>query len=114
MQSFLTFLREATSVDDEMLGHLTHTKDLPHEDPKHPQTAIDLIDQFHKKRMGQKSSVGASLKTDGGASVHVIHDKDGIGVSDKHRRARGVIARTPKEVDKHFGHQPENEANLKK
>jgi len=114
MQSFLTFLREATSVDDEMLGHLTHTKDLPHEDPKHAQTAIDLIDQFHKKRMGQKSSVGASLKTDGGASVHVIHDKDGVGVSDKHRIARGVIARTPKEVDQHFGHQPEYAASLKR
>lgn len=114
MLSFKSFLGESTSVDDEMLGHLTHTKDLPHEDPKHAQTAIDLLKEFHKKRLGQKSSVGASLKTDGGASVHIIHDNKGVGVSDKHRIARGVIARTPQEVDKHFGHYPDYAASLKR
>jgi len=114
MQSFKSFLRESTSVDDELLGHLTHTKDLPHEDPKHTQTAVELLKQFHKKRLGQASSVGASLKTDGGASVHVMHDDKGVGVSDKHRMARGVIARTPKEVDQHFGHQPAYAASLKR
>jgi hypothetical protein len=113
MLRFKSFLVEATSVDDEMLGHLTHTKDLPHEDPKHGQMALDLLRQFHKKRMGKASTVGASLKTDGGSSVHVIHDDKGVGVSDKHRIARGVIARSPEEIDKHFGHQPEYATSLK-
>jgi hypothetical protein len=113
MLSFRSFLTEATSVDDEMLGHLTHTKDLPHEAPQHAHMAIDLLKQFHKKRLGKSSTVGASLKTDGGASVHVIHDNKGIGVSDKHRMARGVVARTPEEVDHHFGHQPEYAKSLK-
>ena len=90
MLKFIEFLNEATSVDDEMLGHLTHTKDLPHEAPQHGHTAIDLIHNFHKMRQGQSSNVGASLKTDGGASVHVMHDAKGVGVSDKHRIARGV------------------------
>jgi hypothetical protein len=113
MLKFVEYLSESTSVDDEMLGHLTHTKDLPHEAPQHGNTAIDLIHQFHKQRMGQSSTVGASLKTDGGSSVHVIHDAKGVGVSDKHRIARGVIARTPEEVDQHFGHQPQYAASLK-
>ena len=113
MLKFVEFLNEATSVDDEMLGHLTHTKDLPHEAPQHGHTAIDLIHNFHKMRQGQSSNVGASLKTDGGASVHVVHDAKGVGVSDKHRIARGVVARTPEEVDKHFGHQPQYAASLK-
>jgi hypothetical protein len=113
MLKFVEFLSEATSVDDDMLGHLTHTKDLPHEAPQHGKTAIDLIHQFHLHRMGQNSTVGASLKTDGGSSVHVIHDAQGVGVSDKHRIARGVVARTPAEVDKHFGHQPQYAASLK-
>lgn len=113
MKTFAEFISEATSVDDEMLGHLTHTKDLPHEAPQHAQAAVDLLHQFHKKRMGQSSPVGASLKTDGGASVHVIHDEKGVGVSDKHRMARGVVARTPAEIDTHFGHAPEYAASLK-
>ena len=113
MKSFITFLKESTSVDDEMLGHLTHTKDLPHEDPTHGRLALDLLRQFHKKRMGKPNSVGASLKSDGGSSVHVIHDEAGVGVSDKHRMARGVVARTPEEIDKHFGHQPEYAESLK-
>jgi hypothetical protein len=113
MLQFKEFLKEATSVDDEMLGHLTHTKDLPHEAPEHTNTAVELLQQFHNKRMGKSSPVGASLKTDGGASVHVIHDKKGIGISDKHRMSRGVIARTPEEIDTHFGHAPEYAASLK-
>jgi hypothetical protein len=113
MLQFKEFLKEATSVDDEMLGHLTHTKDLPHEAPEHTKTAVELLQQFHNKRMGKSSPVGASLKTDGGASVHVIHDNKGIGISDKHRMSRGVIARTPEEIDTHFGHAPEYAASLK-
>ncbi len=113
MLTFNEFLSESTSVDDEMLGHLTHTKDIPHEAPQHGEAAIDLLHQFHKQRMGQKSTVGASLKTDGGSSVHVIHDAKGIGVSDKHRIARGIVARTPEEIDTHFGHQPQYAAALK-
>jgi hypothetical protein len=113
MLKFAEFLSEATSVDDEMLGHLTHTKDLPHEAPQHAHTAIDLLHSFHKQRMGKGSSIGASLKTDGGASVHVMHDAHGVGVSDKHRIARGVVARTPAEIDTHFGHAPEYAASLK-
>ena len=113
MISFKDFLFEATSVDDEMLGHLTHTKDLPHEDSRYGNAAINLIHQFHKLRKGEKSEVSASLKTDGGSSVHVIHDAKGVGVSDKHRIARGVIARTPAEVDQHFGHQPQYAHALK-
>lgn len=115
MYTFAEFvsLTESTSVDDEMLGHLTHTKDLPHEDPRHANMAVDLIHQFHQLRQGNKSTVGASLKTDGGASVHIIHDEHGIGVSDKHRMKRGVIARTPEEIDKHFGHAPDYAESLK-
>lgn len=112
MKTFATFLRES-SVEDDQLGHLTHTKDVPHEDPKHAHLAVDLLHQFHKKRMGQSSPVGASLKSDGGSSVHVIHDEHGVGVSDKHRMARGVVARSPEEVDHHFGHQPEYAKALK-
>jgi len=107
------YIIEATSVDDEALGHLTHVKDLPHEDARHSKMAVDLLRDFHNKRQGKPSSIGASLKTDGGASVHVIHDEHGVGVSDKHRMARGVVARTPEEVDKHFGHAPEYAESLK-
>jgi len=114
MQSFLSFLREATSIDDEQLGHLTHTKDIPHEDPSKGQEAINLLRDFHNIRQGKPSGdTKATLKVDGGASVHVIHDKDGVGVSDKHRFKRGVIARSPKEIDKHFGHAPGYAAALK-
>jgi hypothetical protein len=106
MYSFIQYITEASSVDEDMLGHLTHTKDIPHEEAKHADKAVDLIHQFHKLRQGQPSTVTASLKHDGGSSVHVMHDDKGVGVSDKHRMARGVVARTPEEVDKHFGHQP--------
>ena len=114
MRSFISFLREATSIDDEQLGHLTHTKDIPHEDTKKGQEAINLLRDFHNIRQGKPSGdTKATLKVDGGASVHVIHDNKGVGVSDKHRFKRGVIARTPKEVDQHFGHAPTYAAALK-
>jgi hypothetical protein len=117
MKLFNEFITEntkpATSMDDEQLGHLTHAKDLPHEDPKHAKEAISLLHEFHRMRQGQVSHIGASLKTDGGASVHIIHDQHGIAVSDKHRFKRGVVARTPKEIDQHFGHAPEYAAALK-
>lgn len=114
MRSFLSFLKEATSIDDEQLGHLTHTKDIPHEDTKKSQEAINLLRDFHNIRQGKPSGdTKATLKVDGGASVHVIHDKDGIAVSDKHRFKRGVMARTPAEIDKHFGHAPKYAAALK-
>lgn len=107
MQSFLSYLKEATSIDDEQLGHLTHTKDIPHEDSNKGQEAINLLRDFHNIRQGKPSGdTKATLKVDGGASVHVIHDNKGIAVSDKHRFKRGVVARTPAEVDKHFGHAP--------
>lgn len=91
-------------MDDDLLGHLTHVKDIPHEAPDHLHTAINAIRQFSALRQGKKSDMSASLKHDGGASVHVVHDKNGtIGVSDKHRLARGVIAKTDNEIDQHFG-----------
>lgn len=114
MLSFIKYLIEATSMDDELLGHLTHTKDIPHESPSHVHTAIDLIRQFHHLRQGHSSTISASLKHDGGASVHIIHDKDGrVGVTDKHRLARGVVAYSDDEVDKHFGKHPDYAASLK-
>jgi len=113
MIRFLSFITEASSFNEELLGHLTHTKDLPHEEPSLAHHAVDLINEFHKKRMGKPSSVGASLKTDGGASVVVGHDEKGAFVSDKHRNKRGVVARTPAEIDTHFGHQPEYAHQLK-
>ena len=113
MIKFLSFLTEASSFNEKLLSHLTHTKDLPHEDPSLAHHAIDLLKEFHKKRMGHPNSIGASLKTDGGASVIVGHDKQGPFVSDKHRHKRGVVARTPEEVDTHFGHQPAYATQLK-
>lgn len=113
MIKFKAFIAEASSFNDELLGHLTHTKDLPHEEPALAHHAVDLIHEFHKKRMGKPSSVGASLKTDGGSSVVVGHDEKGAFVSDKHRQKRGVVARTPAEVDTHFGHQPAYAGQLK-
>lgn len=98
-----------TSLDDEALGHLTHTGDIPHEDPRHSATAVDLLRQFHNLRLGLPSTISASLKHDGGSSVHI---KPGA-VSDKHRFARGVWATTPEEIDEHFGHQPQYAAALK-
>jgi len=107
MLGFIQYLLEATSMDDELLGHLTHTKDIPHESPEHVHAAIDLIHQFHNLRQGKPSTVSASLKHDGGASVHILHDKDGrVGVSDKHRLDRGVVAYSDEDVDKHFGKHP--------
>lgn len=114
MRSFLSFLKEATSIDDEQLGHLTHTKDIPHEDSSKSQESINLLRDFHNIRQGKPSNdTKATLKVDGGASVHVIHDNKGIAVSDKHRFKRGVVARTPKEIDQHFGHAPKYAAALK-
>lgn len=115
MKKFSTFsyVTEASSFNEELLGHLTHTKDLPHEEPSLAHHAVDLINQFHKKRMGKASTVGSSLKTDGGASVVVGHDEQGAFVSDKHRHKRGVVARTPAEVDTHFGHLPAYASQLK-
>ena len=114
MLSFLKYLIEATSMDDELLEHLTHTKDIPHEAPSHVHTAIDLIRQFHHLRQGHPSTVSASLKHDGGASVHIIHDKDGrVGVTDKHRLDRGIVAYSDEDVDKHFGKHPDYAAALK-
>jgi hypothetical protein len=114
MLSFIKYLIEATSMDDELLGHLTHTKDIPHEAPSHVHTAIDLIRQFHHLRQGHSITVSASLKHDGGASVHIIHDKDGrVGVTDKHRLDRGIVAYSDEDVDKHFGKHPDYAAALK-
>jgi hypothetical protein len=77
-------------------------------------TSVGLIRDFHHLRQGKPSGVTASLKHDGGASVHIIHNKDGrVGVSDKHRLARGVVAYSDDEVDKHFGKHPEYATALK-
>lgn len=90
-----------------MLGHLTHTKDIPHEMPEHGSSAISMLQDFHNLRQGLPSPVSASLKHDGGSSIHVGHDRHGVWVSDKHRIARGIQARTPEEVKQHFGQHPE-------
>jgi len=114
MKSFLEHLTEAVSMDDDLLGHLTHVKDIPHESPKHTMTSVGLIRDFHHLRQGKPSGVTASLKHDGGASDHIIHDKDGrVGVSDKIRLARGVVAYSDEEIDKHFGKHPEYATALK-
>jgi len=107
MKSFLEYLTEAVSLDDDLLGHLTHAKDIPHESPGHTRAAVDMIRSFHHLRQGKESDVSASLKHDGGASVHIVHDKDGrVGVSDKHRFSRGVVAYSDDEIDQHFGKHP--------
>lgn len=105
--------RGGTSVNNELLGHLSHVKDIPHEDAAHTQTALNLLEQFHKLRQGLPSSISASLKHDGGASVHIVNNNGRIGVSDKWRIDRGEIAYTPEDIDKHFGHAPEYAASLK-
>lgn len=105
--------KQTTSVDEELLGHLTHTRDLPHEDPQHASTAIELLQQFHNLRSGLPSTVTASYKHDGGSSIHLINHNGRIGISDKHRYARGVTAWSPQEIDQHFGHHPEYAAALK-
>lgn len=117
MLTLKVYLQEAktkTSVDAELLSHLTHAKDLPHElpGPGH-EHGVNLIHEFHKLRTGQPGSVVATHKVDGGASVVVGHDEKGPFVSDKHRHARGAVARTPEEVDEHFGHAPSYAADLK-
>lgn len=113
-ESYLTEAqKQTTSVDEDLLGHLTHTRDLPHEDPQHAQTAIDLLQQFHNLRSGSPSTITSSYKHDGGSSIHIINQNGRIGVSDKHRFARGVIARSQQEIDKHFGHIPEYASALK-
>jgi len=113
-QSFITEVKAVgTSIESEQLGHLTHAKAIEHESPQHHMLGHDLIRQFHNARMGKSNPVKASLKTDGGASIHIIHDEKGVGVSDKHRFVRGVVARTPEEIDKHFGHAPGYAAALK-
>lgn len=104
----------ASSVEEELLGHLTHAKDVGHEDPQHASMALDMMEEFHKMRQGLPSTAQPSLKHDGGSSVHIIRDKRGrLGVSDKHRFARGVVAYTPEDIDKHFGHQPSYAQALK-
>ena len=113
MLSFIKYLIEATSMDDELLGHLTHTKDIPHEAPSHVHTAIDLIRQFHNLRQGQSSTVSASLKHDGKAAVHIIHEKDSrVGVTDKHKLDSGIVAYSDEDgtaAVKLDGHLPEHE-----
>jgi hypothetical protein len=114
MKRFLDYLAEAVSLDDDLLGHLTHAKDIPHESPGHSNVAVSLIRSFHNLRQGKQSGVSASMKHDGGASVHIVHDKDGrVGVSDKHRFARGVVAYSDEEIDHHFGKHPGYAQSLK-
>lgn len=117
MKTYSEFLlNEQSSLDVETLGHLSHTKDIPHEAPQHAQTAINLIRDFHSHRQGNTpKGFGASLKADGGAQVRIKHDDKGIAVTDKHRgeRKNPVEARTPEEVDQHFGHMPAYAAAMK-
>lgn len=98
-----------SSVDEEALTHLTHARELHRVAPQHQNKSVDLIRQFHNLRQGKSSTVSASHKFDGGASIIVGHGE----VSDKHRAARNVYAKTPKEVDEHFGHAPEYADHLK-
>lgn len=108
MKRFSEYLTEmASSVEEEALGHLTHAKDIAHEDPAYGQYALKLLHDFHKHRMGKTpAGFGASLKHDGGASVIVKNDVNGVAVTDKHRAMRGVEARTPADIKKHFGKHP--------
>jgi hypothetical protein len=114
LKGYLVEARQKTSVGAELLSHLTHAKDLPHElpGPGH-QYGVDMIHEFHKLRTGQPSSVVATHKVDGGASVVVGHDEKGTFVSDKHRHGRGIVARSEEEIDQHFGHAPGYAADLK-
>jgi len=108
MKRFNEYLTEmASSVGEEALGHLTHAKDIAHEDPAYGQYALQLLQDFHKHRMGKTpKGFGASIKHDGGASVIVKNDANGVAVTDKHRAMRGVEARTPADIKKHFGKHP--------
>jgi hypothetical protein len=113
VKSFKQYITEASSVEDEALGHLTHVKDIAHEEPRFGGLSHELLTKFHQHRMGKTpEGFGASLKHDGGASVIVGHDEKGISVTDKHRAARGVVARTPEDIQKHFGHAPGYAAGL--
>jgi hypothetical protein len=115
VKTFKQYLSEmASSVEDEALGHLTHVKDIPHEDPKFTGMSHQLLTQFHQHRMGQTpAGFGATIKHDGGASVLIKHDDQGVAITDKHREKRGVEARTEADIDKHFGHAPGYAAGLK-
>ena len=114
LKSYLSEAKTKTSVDAALLSHLTHAKDLPHElpGPGH-EHGVNLIHDFHKLRTGQPTSIVATHKVDGGASVVVGHDKQGTFVSDKHRHARGVVARNEEQIDEHFGHAPSYAASMK-
>ena len=112
MIKFLAFLAEASSLESEKLGHLSHLKDIPHEDPSKAKEALDLIKGFHQHKLGKSNAVTGQLKVDGGASVVVGHDNEGTFVSDKHRFDAGKVARTPEEVEQHFGHHPQYAAQL--
>lgn len=110
---FTQFITE--SIENELLGHLSHVRDLPHEIPgKGGDYAIDVLKKYHANRMGKKSDITPSKKIDGGASVIIRHNQDGtVEVSDKHRFDRGVTAKNEQEIDKHFGHAPGYAASLK-
>ena len=113
MIRFLSFLAEASSLDNNELGHLSHIKNIPHEDPLRAGEAVQLLKGFHQHKLGNGNEVTGQNKIDGGASVVVVHDKQGTGVSDKHRIKTGKVARTPEEVDQLFGHHPSYAAQLK-
>jgi hypothetical protein len=113
MIRFRTFLTEASSLDNEELGHLSHVKDIPHEDPSKTKESIELLKGFHQHKMGKGNKVTGQLKVDGGASVVIGHDDEGTFVSDKHRHKGGTVARTHEEVDKVFGKHPQYAEQLK-
>jgi len=113
MIRFRTFLTEASSLDNEELGHLSHVKDIPHEDPSKTKESIELLKGFHQHKLGKGNKVTGQLKVDGGASVIIGHDNEGTFVSDKHRHQRGIVARTADEVDQGFGKHPQYAAQLK-
>ena len=113
MIRFLSFVTEASSLDNKELGHLSHVKDIPHEDPSKTREAVQLLKDFHQHKLGKGNKVTGQLKVDGGSSVVVGHDEKGTFVSDKHRHQAGKVARTPEEVDQHFGHHPSYAAQMK-
>ena len=62
MKTFKQYLSEmASSVEDEALGHLTHVKDIPHEDPKFTGLSHELLTKFHQHRMGNTQKVLVQL-----------------------------------------------------
>jgi hypothetical protein len=101
-----------------LLDHLPHCKNIFHEaESQNEDLGHNLIWIFHNIRQGKKNQIldkyRASLKVDGRASIHLIHDNFGVGISDKHRFKRGIIARNINDIDKHFGHEPEYADHLK-